>query len=81
MSQLSQGYTPGRTEFGLADVLDRVLDKGVVVIGDITVSLCNVELLNIRLKLLIASVETAKKLGVNFDWANTDTSQNHPEVK
>ncbi len=75
MTQISQGYMPGRESLGLGDVLDRILDKGVVVVGDITISLCNVELLNIRLKLLIASVETAQKMGVNFDWANIETKQ------
>ena len=43
----------------LADILDRILDKGVVIAGDITISLVGVELLNIRLRLLIASVDKA----------------------
>lgn len=53
----------------MVDLIDRILDKGVVVIGDITISLCNVELLNIKLKLLVASVDRAKELGVDFGWA------------
>jgi hypothetical protein len=53
----------------LLDVLDRILDKGVVIIGDITVSIGDVELLSIKLKLLIASVETAEKMGIDFGWA------------
>ena len=54
---------------GLADVLDRVLDNGVVIAGDVTVSLVGVELLNIRLRLLIASVDKAVEMGINW-WQN-----------
>ncbi|WP_310619232.1 gas vesicle protein [Flexibacterium corallicola] len=54
----------------LADILDRVLDKGVVIAGDVTVSLVGVELLNIRLRLLIASVDKAREMGIN--WWETD---------
>ncbi len=53
----------------LADILDRVLDKGVVIAGDVTVSLVGVELLNIRLRLLIASVDKAIEMGINW-WEN-----------
>jgi hypothetical protein len=54
----------------LADILERVLDKGVVVAGDIVVSLVDVELLTIRLRLLIASVDKAKEMGIN--WWESD---------
>ena len=54
---------------GLADVLDRVLDKGVVIAGDVTISLVGVELLNIRLRLLIASVDKAMEMGIDW-WQN-----------
>jgi hypothetical protein len=54
----------------LADVLERVLDKGVVVAGDITISLVGVELLNIRLRLLVASVDKAMQMGIN--WWESD---------
>jgi len=50
----------------LADVLDRILDKGVVVAGDVSVSLVGVELLTIRLRLLIASVDKAKEMGIGW---------------
>ena len=56
---------------GLADVLDRVLDKGVVIAGDVTISLVGVELLNIRLRLLIASVDKALEMGIN--WWQSDS--------
>ncbi|MDX1977116.1 MAG: gas vesicle protein [Pseudanabaenaceae cyanobacterium bins.68] len=54
----------------LADILERVLDKGIVVAGDITVSVGNVELLSIRIRLLISSVDKAKEIGIN--WWETD---------
>jgi hypothetical protein len=54
----------------LADVLERVLDKGVVIAGDIRINLLDVELLTIKLRLLVASVQTAKELGI--DWWEHD---------
>lgn len=54
----------------LADVLDKILDKGVVIAGDITVSLADVDLLKIKIRLLIASVDKAKEMGI--DWWETD---------
>lgn len=54
----------------LADILDRILDKGVVIAGDINISLVGVELLNIRLRLLIASVDKAIEMGIN--WWESD---------
>jgi hypothetical protein len=55
---------------GLADVLERILDKGIVIAGDVSVSLVGIELLTIRLRLLIATVDKAKELGIN--WWETD---------
>src|ERR671925_779656 len=54
----------------LVDVLDRVLDKGLVVAGDIKVSLAEVELLTIRIRLLICSIDKAEQIG--FDWWKYD---------
>ena len=54
----------------LADVLERILDKGVVIAGDVSISLVGIELLSIRLRLLIATVDKAKELGIN--WWETD---------
>lgn len=54
----------------LADLLERVLDKGIVIAGDIKIDLLDIELLTIRLRLFIASVETARKAGI--DWWETD---------
>src|SRR2546426_11283800 len=55
---------------GLVDVLDRVLDKGLAVAGDIKVSLAEVELLTIRIRLLICSIDKAEEIGL--DWWKYD---------
>src|SRR4249920_2752991 len=55
---------------GLVDVLDRVLDKGLVVAGDIRVSLAEVELLTIRIRLIICSIDKAQEIGL--DWWKYD---------
>ncbi|HZQ17676.1 MAG TPA: gas vesicle protein [Terriglobales bacterium] len=50
----------------LVDILDRVLDKGLVIAGDVRISLANVELLTIRIRLLICSVDKAEEIGLNW---------------
>lgn len=50
----------------LVDILDRVLDKGLVIAGDVRISLANVELLTIRIRLLICSVDKAEQIGLNW---------------
>lgn len=50
----------------LADILERVLDKGVVIAGDISVSIASTELLHIRIRLLISSVDKAREMGINW---------------
>jgi hypothetical protein len=50
----------------LVDILDRVLDKGLVIAGDIRISLANVELLTIRIRLLVCSVDKAEQIGLNW---------------
>lgn len=54
----------------LVDVLEKVLDKGVVIAGDIRVSIADVELLTIKIRLIVASVDKAKEMGL--DWWETD---------
>ncbi|MDF5707271.1 MAG: gas vesicle protein [Nostoc sp. S4] len=54
----------------LADILERVLDKGIVIAGDISISVGSTELLNIRIRLLISSVDKAKEIGIN--WWESD---------
>jgi hypothetical protein len=53
----------------LADVLERILDKGIVVAGDIQINLLDIELLTIRLRLLIASADKAREMGIDW-WQN-----------
>jgi hypothetical protein len=53
---------------GLFDLLDRILDKGVVINGDITVAFAGVDLLSLKVNLVIASLETAKRYGVELPW-------------
>jgi len=60
---------PHRSQ-GLVDVLDRILDKGLVVAGDIKVNLANVELLTIQIRLLVCSIDKAEQIGMN--WWRTD---------
>ena len=68
------GGLPGHPETtaSLADILERVLDKGIVIAGDIQINLLEVELLTVKLRLLIASVDRAKEMGIN--WWEADPS-------
>ncbi|HEY2299487.1 MAG TPA: gas vesicle protein [Jatrophihabitans sp.] len=54
----------------LADVLERVLDKGIVIAGDIRINLLEIELLTVRIRLLVASVDKAREMGI--DWWERD---------
>ena len=56
---------PTRSQ-GLVDVLDRILDKGLVIAGDIKVNLANVELLTIQVRLLVCSIDKAEQIGLNW---------------
>jgi hypothetical protein len=67
-TELTPPYQRGNA--GLVDVLDRVLDKGLVVAGDIKVSLAEVELLTIRIRLMICSIDKAEAIGL--DWWKYD---------
>jgi hypothetical protein len=62
----------------LVDILDRVLDKGLVVAGDVRISLANVELLTIRIRLLVCSIDKAEQIGLN--WWRYDRSLVHPDA-
>lgn len=59
-----------RQSQGLVDILDKILDKGLVVAGDVKVSLANVELLTIRLRLIVCSIDKAEQIGL--DWWRGD---------
>ncbi|MFF8847909.1 gas vesicle protein [Streptomyces sp. NPDC015127] len=65
-------YGPQGSSANLADILERVLDKGVVIAGDIRINLLDIELLTIKLRLLVASVDKAKEMGI--DWWEHDPS-------
>ena len=56
----------------IIDLIDRILDKGVVINGDITVSIVGVDLLSLKINLVIASVETAKRYGMKLPWEKWD---------
>jgi len=62
----------------LADILERVLNTGVVIAGDIRIKLCDVELLTIQIRLLICSVDKAKELGIRWWWQTPE--QNAPSI-
>ena len=62
----------------LADILERVLDKGIVIAGDIQINLLDIELLTIKLRLLIASVDRAREMGIN--WWESDPSLQSPDA-
>ncbi|MFI8932903.1 gas vesicle protein GvpJ [Streptomyces sp. NPDC053474] len=68
-SRLPDSYGQGGGT-NLADVLERVLDKGVVIAGDIRINLLDIELLTVKLRLVVASVERAKEMGI--DWWEDD---------
>ncbi len=64
-----RGITHGTSSSTLADVLERILDKGLVIAGDIKVKIADVELLTIQIRLLICSVDKAREMGI--DWWTT----------
>jgi hypothetical protein len=68
------GPSPAATasSANLADILERVLDKGIVIAGDIQINLLDIELLTIKLRLLVASVDRAREMGI--DWWESDPS-------
>jgi predicted oxidoreductase len=68
---------PQRSQ-GLVDILDRILDKGLVVAGDIKINLANVELLTIRIRLLVCSIDKAEEIGMN--WWRSDPSYASPVI-
>ena len=64
----------------LADLLERVLDKGIVIAGDIRINLVDVELLTIQLRLVICSVDKAKEMGMDW-WVNNPAFSRNAETK
>lgn len=86
MERQRTAITQSTNSATLADVLERVLDKGLVIAGDIKIKLVDIELLTIQIRLVIASVEKAKEMGMDWWTTNKDfnskfnTSQNVDEL-
>ena len=64
----------------LADVLERVLDKGLVIAGDIKIKLLDIELLTIQIRLVVASVDKAREMGLDW-WTTTPDFQSNPSAR
>ena len=79
------GTSPGggQAPANLGDILERVLDKGLVIAGDIQVNLLDIELLTIKLRLVVASLDTAREVGINWwendPWLSADASRRAEE--
>src|SRR5256714_15668057 len=71
----------GAAPANLADILERVLDKGIVIAGDIQINLLDIELLTIKLRLLVASVERAQEMGINWWESDPALSSNAKELE
>ncbi len=63
----------------LSDVLERVLDKGIVIAGDIKVKLVDIELLSLQIRLVVCSVDKAKEMGMDW-WVNNPVFASHPSA-
>ncbi len=87
MERQRTAITQSTNSATLADVLERILDKGLVIAGDIKIKLVDIELLTIQIRLVIASVEKAKEMGMDWWATNKDfnskfnTSQNADEIE
>lgn len=75
----------GHAPANLGDILERVLDKGLVIAGDIQVNLLDIELLTIKLRLVIASLDTARSVGINWwendSWLNAGSARGQAEAE
>jgi len=74
MTRPSQGLVHATETSNLADILERVLDKGIVIAGDIKIKLVDIELLTIQVRLLISSVDKAREMGMDWWLRNPDFS-------
>jgi hypothetical protein len=68
---MSENITHAVKTSSLSDILERVLDKGIVIAGDIKVQIADIDLLTIKIRLLVASVDKAQEMGIN--WWQDDT--------
>ena len=79
-----QQPAPGNNGGGgtnLADILERVLDKGIVIAGDVQINLLDIELLTIKLRLVVASVDKAKEMGIDWWERDPTLSSGHSELE
>jgi hypothetical protein len=78
---IQRGVTQSTQSSTLADLLERILDKGIVIAGDIRIKLVEVELLTIQIRLVICSVDKAKEMGMDW-WVNNPMFNSHarPEL-
>ena len=75
----TSGGPPSERE-SLVDLLERVLDKGVVIAGDVSISLLDIELLTLRIRLLIASADKAQEMGINW-WKDDPFLSGRPRIE
>ena len=78
-TQVARSPAGGSGGANLADILERVLDKGIVIAGDIQINLLDIELLTIKLRLLVASVDKAKEMGI--DWWEHDPTLSSRSIR
>jgi hypothetical protein len=79
-NQRSEELSPSSTTLGaqranIVEFLDRILDKGIVINGDITILVAGTEILSLRINLVIASIETAKRYGIELPWEKWQSKQ------
>jgi hypothetical protein len=74
---MGQGMSHSVQTSTLSDVLERVLDKGIVIAGDIKVKLVDIELLSVQIRLVICSVDKAREMGMDW-WVNNPVFSSHP---
>ncbi|MFI5405487.1 MAG: gas vesicle protein [Nitrososphaerales archaeon] len=70
-----------KRELTVVDLLDRILDKGVVINGDITISIVGVDLLSLKINIVIASLETAKRYGLVLPWEKWEKESKQLQIK
>lgn len=80
-SQQSQPAQSSSDGTNLADILERVLDKGIVIAGDIQINLLDIELLTIKIRLVVASVDKAKEMGIDWWERDPTLSSGHRELE
>lgn len=85
-SNQAAGGSPARQGGGgdgtnLADILERVLDKGIVIAGDVQINLLDIELLTIKLRLVVASVDRAKEMGIDWWERDPTLSSGHQQLE